>query len=152
MLVAAWSFASQARRARASQDVVLLLRMSDEFDSPRFQKVRASTCEGLLETPPQVSHAVIDFFEQVGLLERYGLISTEFVWHKFYYPIFHYYHLTQKYREEVRRSDSTVWDDFESLYTRISALQEKRVPHSPVRPTMQENVDFLNAEMRFSQE
>ncbi|MFM0368414.1 DUF4760 domain-containing protein [Paraburkholderia aspalathi] len=152
VLVAAWSFASQARRAKASQDVAMLLKLSDEYDSPRFQKARASTCVGLQADPPQVSHVVIDFFEQVGLLERYGLINTEFVWHKFYYPIFHYYHLTQQYREEVRKSDSTVWDDFESLYTSIAALQEKRVSNSPTRPTKQENSDFLAAEVRFDRQ
>ena len=151
VIVAAYSFASQARRSRESQSVDMLLKLSHEFDGPRLQKARALACHTLQKKPTEgcgSTDAVIDFFEQVGLFARRGLVSTEFVWHEFYYAVFHYYHITKPYRDETRKRDITIWDDFETLYKALSTLQEKRVRNSPKQPTTAERAEFITTEMR----
>ncbi|AKM39550.1 hypothetical protein NL30_06385 [Burkholderia contaminans] len=129
----------------------MLLKLSHEFDGMRLQRARAIACKTLQQNPIEGCGSidtVIDFFEQVGLFVRRNLVSTEFVWHEFYYSIFHYYHLTKTYREEIRKIDVTIWDDFELLYEALATLQEKRVRHSLARPTSNELAEFIASEMR----
>lgn len=149
--VAAWSFRSQVQQSKITLGADMLLKLTETFDSPRMHEARYRAAHYLQSTGLRDSglisnshvDTVLDFFEQVALLERRGAIQTEFVWHAFYEWIFNYYHLTKNYRAEVRRSDPTVWGDFEMLYARV--LERQRADAATC-PTHSELVAFVGEE------
>jgi hypothetical protein len=149
--VAAWSFRSQVQQSKITLGADMLFKLTETFDSPRMHETRYRASHylqsiGLKDSGLKGnSHVdtVLDFFEQVALLERRGAIQTEFVWHAFYEWIFNYYHLTKNYRVEVRKSDPTVWADLEMLYARILARQGA---DAATCPTHNELIAFVREE------
>ena len=129
----------------------MLFKLTETFDSPRMRETRYCASHYLQSTQLKGSgvssnahvDSVLDFFEQVALLERRGAIQTEFVWHAFYEWIFNYYHLTKSYRSELHKSDLTVWADLEMLYARVLARQGTDAATSP---THRELVAFVDEE------
>lgn len=114
--VAAFSFRSQSKQNRISLATDMLMKLTDDFEGRRMHRARGMASEFLLNKSDQSNasvDAVLDFFEQVALLEKRGAIDIEFVWHAFYYWLFHYYYLTQHYRAAARSDDPTVWSDLQ---------------------------------------
>jgi hypothetical protein len=149
--VAAWSFRSQVQQSKITLGADMLFKLTETFDSSRMHEARyrasrylqsAGRKDSGLDSNSHVN-TVLDFFEQVALLERRGAIQTEFVWHAFYEWIFNYYHLTKNYRAEVRKSDPTVWADLEMLYARILARQGT---DAATFPTHNELLAFVSEE------
>ena len=149
--VAAWSFRSQVQQNKITLGADMLFKLTETFDSPRMHETRYCASHYLQSTELKKSglnsnshvNAVLDFFEQVALLERRGAIQTEFVWHAFYEWIFNYYHLTKNYRAEVRKSDPTVWADLEMLYARVL---ERQGADAATSPTHSELIAFVGEE------
>jgi hypothetical protein len=114
-----------------------------------MRKARATAAESLKHDPTK-SHpsidAVIDYFEQLGLLVRREVIDVEFAWHEFYESFFHYYHLTAQYRAAVAETDSTIWADVEYLYSQVTNAQERAARGSPRAPTPAELRTFVDSE------
>jgi hypothetical protein len=73
-----------------------------------MRKARATAAESLKQDPSK-SHpsidAVVDYFEQLGLLVRREVIDAEFAWDEFYESFFHYYHLDAMWEGSYRKPD-----------------------------------------------
>jgi len=143
---AVWSYRSQVQQSKIALAVQVLMKLEDDFDSPRMRAKRARAAKALQNRPHEGTadiDAILDFFEGVALYERSGVIETEFVWHGFYMWFSYYYHLTNRYRTEVRQDDSKTWADIESMYQRLSAFEGV---DQPKHPTSAEIAKFLNDE------
>lgn len=148
--IAAWSFRSQARQNTISLATDMLMKLTNEFDGERMQTARSRAAKFLGRASEKTNSSVdsvLDFFEQVALLERRGAIDIEFVWHAFYNWLFHYYHLTQNYRAAASADDSTVWADLNKLYERMLEEQGKAVKHRGGTPTSQQLREFMESEI-----
>ncbi|BAX58367.1 hypothetical protein KEC55_12540 [Burkholderia cepacia] len=151
LFVAAFSFRAQVRQNSTALGVDVLLKLSEHFDSQRMRKARAAAAENLRQDPNK-SHpaidAVIDYFEQLGLLVRREVVDAEFAWHEFYESFFHYYHLTVRYRAVVAATDSAIWADVEYLYVQVTNIQERANRGSALVPTPAELRTFVDSEAR----
>lgn len=148
--VAALSLRSQARQNRISLATDMLMKLTDQFDGKRMQMTRSHAAEFLRTKSEQTNSSVdsiLDFFEQVALLERRGAIDIEFVWHTFYNWLFHYYHLTQQYRAAARADDPTVWADLQGLYQRMLTEQQNANKDAGRTPTPYELHEFIESEI-----
>jgi hypothetical protein len=145
--IAAWSFHIQVQQSKTTLGVDVLLKLDNDFGSPRMLAKRARAATALKDQPGKGNsdiNGVLDFFEGVALFERRGVIETEFVWHSFYEWFSTYYYLTQAYRAEERKRDHTVWLDLDGLYERVSLFQGADQPR---HPTPAEVTEFLNDEI-----
>lgn len=148
--IAAWSFRSQARQNSISLATDMLIKLTNEFDGERMQTARSRAAKFLRTMSGQTNSSVdsvLDFFEQVALLERRGAIDIEFVWHAFYNWLFHYYHLTQNYRAAASADDSTVWADLNRLYERMLQEQGNAANHAGGAPTPEQLHEFTESEI-----
>lgn len=122
------------RHNRFSMGVEILARLQREFDGESMRIIRARASKSLLHPSTRENRDVddiLDFFENVALLEKRGAIDIELVWHAFYYWFTVYFDMTRAYRIEARTEDSTQWEDIERLYVRIQAEQMRRAEKAP---------------------
>src|SRR3989442_665480 len=87
---AAWyGLCSESRRYRFSQNVELILKLDEKFNSPQFleKRSRAAKCLRDKSYKDDKSDAkedaddVLDFFETVQFLLKRGALDEETVWH-----------------------------------------------------------------------
>src|SRR5215217_6258759 len=85
----------QNDRARLTLEFDLITRLEDRFQSPRLLASRRTAARHAIETffaedgaivagaLDRASYDVANFFENVGYLQRRGVLHTESVWHTF---------------------------------------------------------------------
>ena len=123
------SLAEQNERARLNLEVDLLTRLGDRFEGPDFLSRRRAAAKylidnvfvddemGEVERLNRAAYDVLNFFEELGYLQRLGALQAESVWHAFGAMAQAYWLLCkpaiEKRREE--RGDPTMYEDFERL-------------------------------------
>jgi hypothetical protein len=144
------------RHNRFSMGVDILSRLNKEFDSTDMKGARTRAARALqdIETREDSDvNKILDFFENLALLERRGAIDIELIWHSFYYWLTCYFDTTSRYRADARREDPTQWEDIERLARRIQAEQQKhaiKISRNPLREMVNSSdaqLSFLNEEM-----
>jgi hypothetical protein len=130
----------QNERARLTLEFDLLTRLEDRFQSPHFLARRRSAARHVVDALfaesdavearvfDRASYDVANFFENVGYLQRSGVLRAESVWHTFgmaarvYWAA--YVPTARKMREE--QNDPTVYEDFERLDRLVTDMSGER--------------------------
>jgi hypothetical protein len=137
----------QNERARLTLEFDLLTRLEDRFQSPHFLARRRSAARHVVDALfaesdaveagvfDRASYDVANFFENVGYLQRSGVLRAESVWHTFgmaarvYWAA--YAPTARKMREE--QNDPTVYEDFERLDRLVTDMSGERGMPPPTR-------------------
>jgi hypothetical protein len=124
------SLVEQNERSRLNLELDLLTRLEDRFESPHFLSRRRAAAKYLIDNAlvdddnmaevkrlNRAAYDVLNFFEELGYLQRLGALQAESVWHAFGTMAQAYWLLCkpaiEKRREE--RGDPTMYEDFERL-------------------------------------
>jgi hypothetical protein len=137
----------QNERARLTLEFDLLTRLEDRFQSPHFLARRRSAARHVVDALfaesdaveagvfDRASYDLANFFENVGYLQRSGVLRAESVWHTFgmaarvYWAA--YVPTARKMREE--QNDPTVYEDFERLDRLVTDMSGERGMPPPTR-------------------
>jgi len=103
------------------------LTFTARFDSPAMQRDRKSLAEHFLSSRPEIPERVLDFFEDLGLFLRRGYLDEELAWDTFGFYAVRWWAVCRGYilEERRRRSDSTLFTDFEDLAKRLLTRDTK---------------------------
>lgn len=140
----------EGRLNRLTMGVDALLRLSEEWSSPRMTRKRRRAAKALLDGNPDSNvDDVLDWFETVALLVRRGGFDEEFTWHTFYVWMAHYWVAAQDYIRDVQEDERGItWADFSELMPRLFAREagtEKWTP-ADVYPSLTNVREFLEDE------
>jgi hypothetical protein len=135
------SLAHQEERARLSLEVDLLVKLEDRFNSPRLLDGRHRAAEYVKENffvndedLLEVRHMnpaaedVLNFFEELGHLARFGAVHAESAKHRFGWRIKTYWALYESAIERLREEskEPELWVDLERLRHLIVDLSGQR--------------------------
>lgn len=142
----------RASRVIAAAD--FLLRLESRFCSNEMVKKRKKFILLLKDAPEDFERMdsfrdVFDFFEDLGLLLRKGIIPIELVWSNYCHWILNYWVASQGYVNWARNKDAdpTLYCEFEILFKRIRTYEERRIKRK-VNITLEKTMDFINDELR----
>jgi hypothetical protein len=137
----------QNERARLTLEFDLLTRLEDRFQSARFLARRRNAAEHVMDALfaedgsveagmfNRASYDVANFFEEVGYLQRSGVLRDESVWHAFGLAARVYWYAygpsVLQMREEEK--DPTVYEDFERLDRLVAERSSERGMPPPTR-------------------
>ena len=159
---------------KQNRDIDLVLNFDDRFSNESFRKIRSKAAgsiklfrEDLLtkrkvlgsSISPEdllvkvcnnanIKEDVFDFFECVGLVFRRYDLDEELVWSTFFYWVQGYWQAAAEYISITRKSDSTIWEDFQHLYHQLSKIEKKKCKCTDDDLVLDENdiSDFLESE------
>lgn len=109
----------------------LALKLVHDFDGSE-NLARRSRVSKALVNKLNLSEAedLFDFFEQIGLFVRKGLIDAE-VAHSFFFHWVNLYWVAGKHLIEKKRHESaSLWTDFEYLYKKLLQIEIETDPRS----------------------
>jgi hypothetical protein len=130
----------QNDRARLTLEFDLITRLEERFQSPRFLARRRTAArhainaffaeDGTIEAGAfdRASYDVANFFENVGYLQRRGVLRAESVWHTFGMAARVYWAVYGPTLRQMRQEqeDPTFYEDFERLEQLIANLSGQR--------------------------
>jgi hypothetical protein len=119
----------QIKQFRFAHSVDLVFDLEHRFDAPEMINDRKLAAKALLGgTCGQEIEPVLDFFETLGVFVRRNAVDEELVWNSFSYWVLRYAVLAHSQIEARRKeeSDSTYWQEFESLVKRLTRIETKR--------------------------
>jgi hypothetical protein len=130
----------QNDRARLTLEFDLITRLEDRFQSPRFLSRRRTAArhatdtffgeDGTIEAGvfDRASYDVANFFENVGYLQRSGVLRSESVWHTFGMAARVYWALYGPTVRQMRQEqeDPTFYEDFERLDQLVADISGER--------------------------
>ena len=137
----------QNNRARLTLEFDLITRLEDRFQSPRLLASRRTAARHAIDTFfaedgaivagafDRASYDVANFFENVGYLQRRGVLHTESVWHTFGIAARVYWAVYGPTVRQMRQDqeDPTFYEDFERLERLIADLSGERGMSPPTR-------------------
>ena len=137
----------QNDRARLTLEFDLITRLEDRFQSPRFLARRRTAARHAMETFfaedgtieagvfDRSSYDVANFFENVGYLQRSGVLRPESVWHTFGMAARVYWALFDPTVREMRREqeDPTFYEDFDRLVRLVADMSGERGTPPPTQ-------------------
>jgi hypothetical protein len=150
------SLAEQNERLRLNLAFDLLIRLQDRFDSPHFLSRRRAAAKWFLENVlvdddivevERVDKAVwdmLDFFEELGYLQRIGAVQVEPVRINFGWYAQAYWLLCkpalQKLREEWE--DPALYDEIDYLGRLVSDIDRERGIKAPTQGQLRETMEY----------
>lgn len=122
---------NQVKSLASSVSADLALKLVHDFDSDaniaRRGRVSNAFIKGLNLSETE---DLFDFFEQIGLFVRKGLIDADIA-HSFFFHWVNLYWVAGKTLIEKKRGASVgLWTDFEYLYKRLLQIEMESDPHS----------------------
>jgi hypothetical protein len=145
----AWQVREESRVSRESVRVELLWHLTDRWDSTDMGDIRSVAATALLSgNPSSEVGTVLDFFEQVALLVKRGVLDEESAAHYFYWPLANYWAACNAYVQQVQREDPSAWQTIPGLVQRLGEItaQRKRRGAKEVGPSADEVQQFLRDE------
>ena len=150
------SLAEHNERLRLNLAFDLLIRLQDRFDSPHFLSRRRAAAKWFLENVlvdddivevERVDKAVwdmLDFFEELGYLQRIGAVQVEPVRINFGWYAQAYWLLCkpalQKLREEWE--DPALYDEVDYLGSLVSEIDRERGIKAPTQAQLRETMEY----------
>jgi len=149
------SLTEQNERVRLNLELDLLTRLGERFESPHFLKRRRAAVKYLLDNAfveddslevPPLNRAAIDvcsFYDELGELQRLGVLRAELVWNRFGVLGQAYWPLCKPAIEKMREEDKepTYFEDFEYLMRLIVDMnRERRVP-APTQERLRQTME-----------
>jgi hypothetical protein len=122
---------SQARSFAGSVSADLALKLVRDFDSDPYKNLRSRAADAFLKKLRlNEAENLFDFFEQIGLFVRRGLLDAEIA-HSFFFHWANLYWVAGKNAiQEKREGCAELWTDFEYLYNALLQIEIKRDPKS----------------------
>jgi len=122
---------SQARSFAGSVSAELALKLVRDFDSDSYRGLRSRAADAFLKKLRlNEAEDLFDFFEQIGLFVRRGLLEAEIA-HSFFFHWANLYWVAGKNTiEEKREGCVDLWTDFEYLYNKLLQIEIRRDPNS----------------------
>ena len=144
----------QIRASRIIAAADFLLKLESRFCSIEMVKKRKKFMQILKDAPEDYERMdafrdVFDFFEDLGLLLRKGIIPKDLVWSDYCHWILNYWIAFQGYINWARKKDDdpTLYCEFETLFKRIRGYEERRIKRK-VRITPEKTKEFINDELQ----
>ncbi len=121
----------QAKSFAGSVSADLALKMVREFDEDSFRSLRSRVADASLKKLRLgETENLFDFFEQIGLFVRRGLLDVEIA-HSFFFHWTNLYWIAgRSVIQEKREGCATLWTDFECLYNTLLQIEIKTDPKS----------------------
>lgn len=144
----------QLRASRIISATDFVLRLENSFCSEDMIAKREKMM-GIIKKAPNdflkmdAFRDIFDFFEDLGLMFRKGVIPKDIVWSNYCYWILNYWTAMEGYVDWARRkeNDSTLYCEFENLYKKILKYEEhKRKKKIVITPEM--TADFIDDELK----
>jgi hypothetical protein len=157
VLVFTWRQINQFHEAERVHQLVEQRRW---FNSSEFRQVRRSLAMKRLgadnklatlnlKEPPQEMYEVLNFFEELGLLEKEGYLDPEDVWDELSYYAFNINEDAKPLLENERRDDQYSYRYFEALIATLQTIEaEKR--GKACHPSEDDLVDFYKYAQKLS--
>jgi hypothetical protein len=151
----------QERRARFSQGVDILLRLTQQFENGNLLEARRSLAKLVLADglPTEIDDfnqprdalisEILNHYQTVGMLLQKRVLDRELVYSDYFNKLNHYRTLLKSYMAAYRKKqgDTTIWEDVDWLCDRLSALERKYVPRgADISPSQESPVEFLHEE------
>jgi hypothetical protein len=136
---------SQAQSFAGSVSADLALKLVHDFDDVPNRELRSRVSDALLKGL-RLSEAdnLFDFFEQIGLFVRRGLLDREIA-HSFFFHWTNLYWVAGKHIvQEKREGCAGLWTDFEYLYKTLLQVEIKTDPKSRF---LNMSFDFIKANL-----
>lgn len=125
------AFRSQVKSFASSVSADLALKLVQDFDSEASVARRGRVANAYLSNL-KIAEAddIFDFFEQLGLFVRKGLIEAD-VAHSFLFHWVNLYWIVGKQRIAEKRTECAgLWRDFEFLHDKLLKIEMTSDPHS----------------------
>lgn len=155
-IVAAIAAFLQARGLKLSIKADTLLKFIDRFDSTNFKMARRTAtlaCHTNLKNknPGVDVDDVLDFFEDIAFMVNKQALDQEMAWHAFFHWMRLYYQASEKYIDERRQEEPTVWKYFIGLYHKLVALEKinshgkykERLDDSEIKKELEDELSSL---------
>src|SRR5215210_208066 len=137
----------QNEQARLTLEYDLLTRLGERAENPHFLSRRRAAAKYLLgnafkdgevvqlERLNNALSDVCDFFEEVGEMQRLGVLRAELVWNRFGLPIQALWLLCKSAIEKQRQEWETpaLYEEFEGLVGVVAELDHARGVTAPTR-------------------
>ena len=122
---------SQAQSFAGSVSADLALKLLRDFETDSSLELRSRVSDSLLKGL-RLSEAedLFDFFEQVGLFVRRGLLDDEIAYSFFFHWTNLYWVAGRQVVERKREGCASLWTDFEYLYNTLLKIEIKTDPKS----------------------
>jgi hypothetical protein len=141
------SLREQNEQARLTLEYDLLTRLTERSENPHFLSRRREAAKYLLENAFKDGEVVkmerlnaaltdvCDFFEEVGELQRLGVLRTEPVWSRYGIPIQALWLVCKSAIEKHRQEWETpaLYEEFEGLVGVMAELDRERGVTAPTR-------------------
>lgn len=124
-----WFTATQLNASRFVQQVQLLGRLSDKFDSTEFTNIRSNVAKKLIKDSASKDDEIskiFDFFEEIAFLTKKGGLTKESVNSFFGYWIFNYLHYASTFKENLQKEDPNLYEDLDWLKVEIKKIKDNR--------------------------
>jgi hypothetical protein len=149
------SLTKQNERVRLNLELDLLTRLGERFESPHFLKRRRAAVKYLLDNAfveddslevPPLNRAAIDvcsFYDELGELQRLGVLRAELVWNRFGVLGQAYWPLCKPAIEKMREEDKepTYFEDFEYLMRLIVDMNRERGVPAPTQERLRQTME-----------
>lgn len=126
-LVAIASLWMESRRHRFALGVDLVLRLEDQFKTPRMYNNRAKAAHAFHQGDYSLAvneiDEIINFYEGVAYFVDRGALDRKLAWNFFFSHMYRFNYLAKEYIEKERRRDVTLWDEFLRLYERLLKIE-----------------------------
>jgi len=143
-------FQLRATRLIASADFTLKL-CYDIFHSNRMIEKRKRLAEILSSEPKNFekidaeARDPIDFFDDVGLLLKAGIVQKDFVWTSLRYWILFYWVLVEEYVRWSRKTNPLFFVDYEYLVHEMLKIEAKKKKEIEAKKTPEDILDELKS-------
>ena len=144
----------QTKTTRMVSAADFLLKLWESFYSDDMRERRIELAKIIKEFPDDnkkldsSSLEVLDFFENIGLLVKTGVVPLEYIWSGYYYWIVYYWTAVKNYVFWFRKEedDPTYFDSFEYLFKQVIDFDERR-RHKKVKITKEFLEEFIQDEV-----
>lgn len=151
-LIAVFSLIMESRRHRFALGVDLVLRLEDQFKTPRMYKNRAKAAQAFHQGDYSLAvneiDEIINFYEGVAYFVDRGALDRKLAWTFFFSHMYRFHRLASEYIVKARRRDVTLWDEFLRLYERLLKIEcaERGRCGDPQSLTAEDIQQFLREE------
>lgn len=130
VLVTVWLVWETKRAAKRQLQVQMWFEMAKRFDSPEMKRARKILAKNIQNDAQheEISETVLDFFEDVGTLLRYGYVDKKLVGSTVAFYGTRWWEALQSYVYQERRNhgdDQTIFEDFEKFGKEMRLPDEK---------------------------
>ena len=139
----------QAREARISHNIDLILKLQDQYDNNLLRQ-RVAVGKAYLSGKKTDYNDVLDFFDTVGELVKRDELDKERAWSSFYYYFHRYFLLSRDYvkKERAEDDDPLLWENVDYLHKVMVEIEQQKRPGIVVSETLtsKQIMKFMNDE------